>query len=51
MNPKDEFEVTVAVEEYAKSVKRDIELSKVYADVQSPDYKFNIRHVCIIKGG
>lgn len=49
MNPKDEFEVAVAVEEYARSVRRDVELSKVYVDVQSRDYKFNIRHEYILK--
>lgn len=49
MKPKDEFGVTASVEEYAKSVKRDIVLSKVYVDVQSADYKFNIRNVCTLK--
>ena len=50
MNPKDEFYVTVAAGEYAKSVKRDIELSKLYVDVQSADYKFSIRHECMLRG-
>ena len=50
MDPLEEYKVSKATEAYAKIEKRDVELSKVYADVQSSDYRLNIRHELIIRG-
>lgn len=50
MDPLKEYKVSKAVESYAKSEKRNVELSKVYVDVHSSDYKLNIRHERTIYG-
>lgn len=43
MNPIEEYDVSKAAEVYAKNSKQSVELAKAYVDVQSSDYKFNIR--------
>lgn len=50
MNPLEEYKVSKAIEVYAKREKRDVELSKAYVDVQSSDYRLDIRHEWTIIG-
>lgn len=50
MDPLEEYKVSKATEVYAKSEKRNVELAKVYADVQRSDYRLNIRHEWTIRG-
>lgn len=50
MDPLEEYKVSKATEAYAKTEKRNIELSKAYVDVQSSDYRLDIRHEWTIRG-
>lgn len=50
MDPLEEYKVSKAAEVYAKAEKRNIELSKAYTNVQSSDYRLDIRHEWTIRG-
>ena len=50
MDPFEEYKVSKATEVYAKREMRNIELSKAYVDVQSSDYRLDIRHEWTIRG-
>jgi len=44
MDPLEEYQVSMAVEAYAKNQQRKIDLDKAYVEVQSENYKLDIRH-------